>query len=160
MDIRNKLAEIKKINLNQDDYIIDGEEFDDIAYEEDIVYFDDLLGYCIVTGAVQRWDGKQEIMPEALKLEQVLGRLNDTLSLEIVYDKEDKCVAVLNHHHDGTNRYCLKPFELVTKKELSALAKDIKEKCISEDEEVGGIADLNKDELFEFVVENLDCLYN
>jgi len=145
-------AEIKKINLNQDDYI---KKNNNISFKKKIAYFNDLLGYCIVTGAVQRWDGKQEIMLEALKLEQVIGQLDKTKKFEVVYNKKDKCIAVLTHYQNKTNEYYLKPFELITKAELYALAKDIKKKCISEDEEVGGIAKLTKKDLFEFVVDKM-----
>jgi hypothetical protein len=145
---------LEKININSNDW---EEEYE--SFEEHIEYLSDLLGTCIVTGNIKRWDGVFPVLPKAITLKDLIDNLKDVESIEVKYDKEDNCITVLNHHHDGTDRYCLWTFDLVNAELLVALSKDINNALERIGENTINIGKANKKQLWDFVVENLEEVY-
>ena len=66
-----------------------------------------------VWGVLGLWDGKHRICPEPQisegiwdTIQKMIGRSID--DIDLIYDKEEKCLIFKAHHHDGTNVFVIK----------------------------------------------------
>ena len=128
------------------EYIYD-ELSSQINYEQLLEEFGDTEG--ILEGSMGLWNGRYAIDEVIITLDDALSRLRDVDTLDVYWDEDEKGIVIKNHHHDGTNWYCLKPFDCHSKNELYNVAKEIKKEVGADDP----ISRYNKEELIDFIRE-------
>ena len=144
----------------------DGNELQDCYYDEDLNYIlwdeaieagDKILDkkhYVEVSGTTQRWNGSREVKTiiRETTLQSIIDKyINpDNVSMEVYSDR----VEFTNLHHDGTNSYIFRPFNVedFTVKELKSLFDEYDIDNFNDySDEFHSFSQARKDELVEFV---------
>ena len=157
---------------NSDDAYITEDEDGNMLEDKDC-YYDEYLNYILwdeasheadkvlgtkkyveVSGTTQRWNGSREVKTiiRETTLQSIIDKyINpDNVSMEVYSDR----VEFTNLHHDGTNSYIFRPFNVedFTVKELKSLFDEYDiDNFNNYSDEFHKFSQARKDELVEFV---------
>jgi len=138
---------------NEDEWAIQ-DMYDLVEYEADLVL--DSNVYVRVSGIANRWNGSQSVdtfIPETT-LKEILRQHMNADQLVIIVFKDR--VEIENHHHDGSNYYTLKPFDLysLTIPELKDMADDADSFNDWREQRMNSYSKAKKEDLINYIEEH------